>query len=102
MTLMEPEPGTPKGATDGHVDGNALAGPLADVFAVDVTAATSRCAHCGRTGPLAGLRVYVQAPGLVARCQGCGQVLMRLVRAPGAAWLDMRGITALSVPLCDG
>lgn len=81
-----------------YLDGNALAGPLAEVFAVDLTAATSLCAHCGRSGPVAGLHVYAQAPGLVARCQDCGQVMIRLVSAPGTSWLDMRGVTVLSIP----
>ena len=34
----------------GHVDGNALAGSLAEIFPFDVTAAVGRCAHCGSTG----------------------------------------------------
>jgi hypothetical protein len=88
----------PAGVDETHVDGNALAGPLADIFAVDLTAATSRCAHCGRTGPVAGLRVYARAPGLVARCQSCGQVMIRLVNTAGTNWLDMRGVTVLAIP----
>ncbi|KOV92095.1 hypothetical protein ADL02_12755 [Streptomyces sp. NRRL WC-3723] len=86
-------------ASDGHVDGNALAGPLSEVFAVDVTAATSRCVHCGCTGPLARLIVYGHAPGLVARCQRCGHVVLRVVRARGAVWLDMSGAASLVMPL---
>jgi hypothetical protein len=53
-----------------YEDGNVLAGPLSEVFAVDVTAATVRCAHCGMTGAVATLRVYAHAPGSVARCPG--------------------------------
>ena len=30
-------------------DGNALAGPLHDVFCVEVTTAIGRCTNCGRT-----------------------------------------------------
>ncbi|MFW6689570.1 DUF6510 family protein [Streptomyces sp. MAR4 CNX-425] len=93
-------PGTDDGAAaDGHVDGNALAGPLSEIFAVDVTAATSRCAHCGCAGPLARLHVYGRAPGFVARCQRCGGVVLRLVRTRGTVWLDMRGTVSLAVPL---
>ncbi len=84
------------------VDGNALAGPLQEVFSVDVTAAVARCDGCGRTGPIAEARVYDRAPGLVARCLGCDQVLVRLVRAPGRAWLDVRGLTYLQLALPDG
>ena len=85
--------------TEEYLDGNELAGPLGEVFAVDMTVATGRCAHCGRTGPVAQMRVYTHAPGLVARCPNCGEVLMRLVRAPGRAYLDLRGLTMLQVPL---
>ncbi|MCZ4602364.1 DUF6510 family protein [Streptomyces sp. Lzd4kr] len=96
MTTQDPAP--PGAEHEAYVDGNALAGPLTTVFAVDLTAATSRCAHCGRTGPLAGVHVYAHAPGLVARCQDCGQVMVRLVSTEGRSWLDMRGIAVLSIP----
>jgi hypothetical protein len=84
-------------ADDTHTDGNALAGPLSEIFAVDVTGARTRCTGCGTGGPLAGLHVYSRAPGLVARCPACGQVMLRLVTSPGEVWLDLRGCTALGV-----
>ncbi|HEU5353363.1 MAG TPA: DUF6510 family protein [Actinocrinis sp.] len=84
---------------DTYQDGNALAGPLSEIFAVDVTAAVGRCAGCGDTGPVARLRVYGPGPGLVARCPGCDQVVLRLVRGPDAAWLDLRGAVSLRIPL---
>ncbi|WP_407952017.1 DUF6510 family protein [Plantactinospora sonchi] len=82
-----------------YLDGNMLAGPLAEVFAVDLTTATGRCASCGRTGPVAGLRIYANAPGVVARCPSCQEVILRLVRTPTSAWLDLRGATFLQVPM---
>lgn len=85
--------------TQQYMDGNALAGPLREIFAVDVTAAVQRCVHCGQTGPVAVLRVYVHAPGLVARCPGCDEVVLRLVRAPDAAWLDLTGTMNLRIPI---
>lgn len=84
---------------DQYTDGNALAGPLSEVFATDLTASISRCASCGCTGPLAGLHVYSQAPGLVARCQECGQVMIRIVRGRGVLWLDMRNTASLAITL---
>ncbi|MEV0161248.1 DUF6510 family protein [Nonomuraea fuscirosea] len=84
-----------------HLDGNALAGPLGEIFAVDVTSATGRCAHCGLTGPVASLLVYGPDPGLVGRCPGCEEVVLRVVRGPGAAWLDLRGTVSLRVNLPD-
>jgi hypothetical protein len=82
-----------------HQDGNALAGPLRELFTVDITTAVARCAGCGLTGAVATLHVYTQAPGLVARCPGCEDVVLRLVRGPDAAWLDLRGTVSLRIPL---
>ncbi|MFI7615756.1 hypothetical protein E1286_02205 [Nonomuraea terrae] len=84
-----------------HLDGNTLAGPLGELFAVDVTTATGRCANCGLTGPIGSLHVYGPDPGLVGRCPGCEEVVLRLVRGPGRAWLDMRGTVTLRVDLPD-
>ena len=79
-------------------DGTALAGPFHDVFRVEVTTAIVRCTACGRTGPMAEVRVFDHAPGVVARCPACDQVLLRLVHGPGRAWLDLRGLTYLQLP----
>ena len=81
------------------VDGNDLAGAVRELFAVDATVARGQCVHCGRMGMLAEAHVYNRAPGLVARCPGCGSVLMRLVRSPDRAWLDLRGVTCLEFSL---
>jgi Family of unknown function (DUF6510) len=80
-------------------DGTALAGPLQDVIGLEVTAAIGRCVGCGRTAPMADVRVFDHAPGLVARCPSCDQVLLRLVRGSGRAWLDLRGLVYLQVPV---
>jgi hypothetical protein len=48
---------------------------------------------------IADLRVYDHAPGMVARCPGCDQVVLRLVRGPGRAWLDLRGLVCLEIPM---
>ena len=80
-------------------DGTTLAGPFHDLFGVEVSAAIGRCTNCGRAGPLAELRVFDHAPGVVARCPDCDQVLARLVQSPGRAWLDLRGLAYLQVPV---
>jgi Family of unknown function (DUF6510) len=66
--------------TETWTDGNSIGGTLRDVFSVDMTAATGRCAGCGNTGPLAEGRVFSHAPGLVLRCPACGEALLRLTR----------------------
>ena len=43
-------------------DGTALAGPLHSVLGVEVTSAVGRCTGCGRTGPMAEVRVFDHAP----------------------------------------
>jgi hypothetical protein len=47
------------------------------------------------------VRVFDHAPGVVARCSVCDQVLLRLVRGPGRGWLDLRGLTYLQFPAPD-
>ena len=84
-----------------YLDGNAAAGELREIFAVDVTTAGAQCAGCGRTAVLADVRLYVRAPGLVARCRECDAVLLRLVRGSGRAWLDLRGLTYLELAMPD-
>jgi Family of unknown function (DUF6510) len=81
--------------------GEGLAGPLQEVLRVDVTTAVGRCTACGRTAPMAEVRVFDHAPGVVARCPVCDQVLLRLVRGPGRAWLDMGGLTYLQLPVSN-
>ena len=71
--------------SDRWSDGTALAGPLHDVFRVDVTTAIGRCTACAHTAPMAEARVFDHAPGVVARCPVCDQVLLRLVRDRGRA-----------------
>ena len=94
---------TPSAGTDErYLDGNALAGPLAEIFAVDVTTAVGRCASCGQAGPLAALAVYPSAPGLVARCPHCAGVLLRLVRGPQEVWLDLHGALSLRIAMPAG
>ncbi|QNE17141.1 hypothetical protein F1D05_03490 [Kribbella qitaiheensis] len=78
-----------------YLDGNAAAGALREVFAVDITAAIGQCDGCGRTGVFAEARVYLDAPGMVARCSGCDGVLLRVVNTPTDTYLDLRGLTYL-------
>ncbi len=85
--------------SDDYTDGNALAGPLRELFTVDMTSAVGRCVSCGGEGTVAGMKVYAHAPGLVARCPSCQEVLMRLVRGPADAWLDLRGTMSLRIPM---
>ncbi|MGI8448827.1 MAG: DUF6510 family protein [Streptosporangiaceae bacterium] len=80
-----------------HLDGNVLAGALGEVFAVDVTTAVGQCASCGTSQAVGQALVYTDAPGLVARCRTCGEVVLRVNRTAGRTWLAMRGISCLEL-----
>ena len=81
------------------VDGNAMAGMVAEALGFDVTTATVTCAGCGVSWRFADSRVYDAGPGAVARCPGCDGVVARLVRTPTDVWLDLRGARSVRVPL---
>jgi phage FluMu protein Com len=83
-------------ASMNYLDGNAAAGELRRIFALDITAAQGQCAHCGATRHFAEAHLYMKCPGIVARCAGCGQVLLRLVNTGGRVFLDMRGMSNLA------
>ena len=87
--------------TEAGYDGNALAGPLSEVFAVELTTAVGRCRGCGTSSRLATLRVYGLEPGLVGRCPGCEEVLVRIARTPNDLWLDLSGISALRIQMSN-
>jgi NAD-dependent SIR2 family protein deacetylase len=79
-----------------YLDGNAAAGELSKIFAMDVTSAQGECSHCGATRPFAEAHLYLQCPGMVARCPDCEEVLLRLVIVRERAMLDLCGMKFLS------
>jgi hypothetical protein len=78
-----------------HLDGNAAAGELSEVFARDMTTAIATCAGCGVAGPIAQAMVYEAGMGTVLRCPACDAVLLRLVHGGGEVRLEMRGVRVL-------
>lgn len=81
----------------GYLDGNAAAGELSKAFAIDITAAQAQCGNCGATRRFAEARVYMNGPGVVARCCVCEHVLLRVVSARQSVFLDVRGLTYLKL-----
>ena len=77
------------------LDGNAVAGLLQEIFALEMTASPTECANCGRQGELGTLLAFTQAPGAVLRCPACEQVMIRIVETPDAIYLDARGAVYL-------
>lgn len=81
-----------------RLDGNVLAGRLADVLGWDATAADASCGTCGTHAAIALAVVYATSMGAVARCPHCDGVLATFVEADdGRVWFGMPGITALEV-----
>ena len=92
---------------DRRLDGNALAGPLLELFTVDLSAAMATCAHCDGTAPMGEQQLYADAPALVLRCRSCSGVLLRCSpdsRASGTLRADLSGLRLLvaSVPTTGG
>jgi hypothetical protein len=83
-----------------HLDGNAAAGVLAEVFTVEATTAVVTCAGCGSSGPLGAAVVYASDMGIVVRCATCSEALIRCAEIRDRVVLDMRGAAtiALGIP----
>ena len=74
-----------------------LAGVFGELFQHDMTIARGTCGGCGKAGPLAETRVYPEAPGAVARCPGCGEVLFTIVKEGGRYWLGFDRLRCLEI-----
>jgi hypothetical protein len=70
------------------LDGNAIAGLLADVFGgAEMTTSIRACATCGEHHPIGAYRLY-RGPGYVLRCPSCSDVALTLVASD-----DHRSVT---------
>jgi hypothetical protein len=77
------------------LDANAAAGILYEIFGVEMTAAPTECANCGKEGAMGELLAFMQGPGIVLRCPTCEGVVLRIVQTPEAIYLDARGAVYL-------
>jgi Family of unknown function (DUF6510) len=73
------------------LDGNAAAGLLRELFAIDMTEASVTCDGCGTVAEIGEERLYGGTMGVILCCRRCNSVIIRLVRTPNGLWLDMRG-----------
>jgi uncharacterized Zn finger protein len=76
------------------LDGNAIAGDLFEHFGAEMTAVRGACRHCGASGMIGELHVYVRAPGAVVRCRNCGNVVIVVVTVRDrvrvdSSWFEM-------------
>ncbi|HJP72984.1 MAG TPA: DUF6510 family protein [Pseudonocardiaceae bacterium] len=79
------------------LDGNALAGPLTELFAIDLATAELTCGHCGAAGPLAAHLLYPSGPAMVLRCPDCTGVVLRYASDAHGIRLDMSGTRLLTI-----
>ena len=93
IALMRDDP-----ALELTVDGSAVGGLLASIFAADITAGHGRCAHCATVSVVATMRAYVRGPGIVLRCPACAEVVVRIVETPTATLVDLTGARMLRLP----
>ena len=81
------------------LDGNAAAGLLQQIFAIDITMSRITCGGCQLVQPVAALRLYGLPMGNILRCPRCEATLIRAVARDQECWLDMRGAAVLHVRL---
>jgi Family of unknown function (DUF6510) len=81
--------------TERTLDGNAAAGPLAELFAIEITAIMMTCASCGSAAPMGAHLLYADAPALVLRCPSCSAVVLRYSTARDRLRLDISGVAFL-------
>ena len=91
IALMRDDP-----AVELTVDGNAVAGVLAAIFAADITMSPGQCAHCHTVSMVGTMRGYVRGPGIVLRCPACAEVVVRIVQTDRATMVDARGAAYLA------
>jgi hypothetical protein len=84
-------------ADDLRLDGNAAAGLLGELFAFEVTTATTICDGCGRASLVGTLTLYLHEMGAVLRCPGCAHVMIVVTRPHGAWWLDLQGVRTMRI-----
>jgi hypothetical protein len=85
--------------TELRLDGNAAAGMMREVFALELSAARGACGSCGAVAEMGSQHLYMYplSPGAVLRCSSCGEVLMVVVNAGGRYRLGLRGLTWLEM-----
>jgi Zn finger protein HypA/HybF involved in hydrogenase expression len=78
------------------LDGNAVAGLLQEVFAVEMTTAVGTCNGCGASEPVGAIHVY-RGAGVVLRCPHCHNALVKIVKDDTRVWIDLRGTRTLEL-----
>lgn len=83
------------------LDGNAVAGLLQEVFAVEMTTAIATCGACGAAEAIGATQVF-RGAGIVMRCPHCGNVLATIVEDDTRMWMGLAGVRTLQVAVPAG
>jgi Zn finger protein HypA/HybF involved in hydrogenase expression len=78
------------------LDGNAIAGLLQELFAVEMTTAIGTCDDCGAAGPVGAAHLY-RGAGIVLRCPHCDNALVTIVKDNTRVWIGFPGVRTLRV-----
>lgn len=79
------------------LDGNGVAGLLAEAFGIDLTTVVRTCESCGTAAPVGAHRAYLGA-GVVLRCPGCADVAILIARLPDRNIVQMSGSWSMELP----
>lgn len=80
------------------LDGNAIAGLLQEVFAVEITTAIGTCDGCGAAEPVGAAHVF-RGAGVVLRCPHCDNALVTIVEDRAGLTIGFPGIRTLQVTI---
>ena len=75
---------------DLHLDGNGVAGLLAEIAATEMTSVLRTCQSCGDRQALGAHRAY-RGAGVVLRCPTCADVAVRIGVLEQRLVVDWRG-----------
>jgi len=78
------------------LDGNAVAGLLQEVFAVETTTAIVTCSACGEAEAVGATHIF-RGAGIVMCCPHCDNALMQIVRDDTRLWIGFQGVRMLEV-----
>jgi Family of unknown function (DUF6510) len=78
------------------LDGNAVAGMLQEVFAVEMTTAMGTCGGCGAADAVGAMHVY-RGAGVVMRCPHCDNALVTIVKDDTRVMIGFQGVRTLQV-----
>ena len=78
------------------LDGNAVAGLLQELFAVEMTTALATCGACGATEAVGATRVF-RGAGMVMRCPHCDNALVTVVKDDTRVWIGFPGVRTVQI-----